>query len=242
MLITKHPTYREDIGLESTFEEYTKRHYDSWVAFARDTRHDNNIKPVLVTGVDTTRDFAMMTYSNNSTRLSPEFIVSVPLVDSTSAHAWGTWKNEGLVHTNCSPQLCNSPSLETLDPSPHDANQTRDIPEECNQCVFIRCCAMRQRALAFPKIGEAGAGPHGHDPGNNRDEGLPELMHPEADSDTGSNQGGIPTAEGSTSVTITGCEPKPEPFHSVFSVCRSLFLPPPVTNSCRPCLGGRTRL
>jgi hypothetical protein len=34
-LVTKYSTYREDSLLESVFERYTKRHYASWVAFAR---------------------------------------------------------------------------------------------------------------------------------------------------------------------------------------------------------------
>ena len=67
-LVTKYHTYREDIERESAFEEYTKRHYDSWVTFARNEQHGNDIKPVLVTGVDMTRDFAMLAYSNNCTR------------------------------------------------------------------------------------------------------------------------------------------------------------------------------
>lgn len=226
VLITKYPTYRKDIRLGPAFEEYTKRHYDSWVTFARDTRRGNNIKPVLVTGIDTTRDFAMMVYSNNSTRLSSEFTASVPLVGSASAPAWGTWINQSLVHTNCGPQLSSSPSLETLDSFPHDSNQACAVPEGYDQCVFIRYYAMRQRGVVFPKIGEAGAGSRDHDPGNNRDETLPELMHPETDSDTGSNRGGTPTTDGSSSVAVTGCEPKPELFHNVSSVCQSLSLPP----------------
>ena len=237
-LITKYPTYQEDIGLEPTLEEYAKRHYDSWVAFARDMRHGSDIKPVLVTGVDMTKDFAMMAYSNNSTQLSSEFTASVPLAGSASASVWGAWKIDGLVHTHCGPRLRSPPSPETLDASIHDANQARAIPEGYNQCVFIRYYAMRRRALAFPKIAEPEAGPHDHDPGNNRDEILPELMHPETDSDTGSDQSGNPAADGSTSIAITH-GPKLELFHNVSSVCRFLF-PPPVARSYCPRLGGRT--
>lgn len=39
-LVTKYPTYREDIQREQVFEEYTKCHYDSWVAFVRDSEPD----------------------------------------------------------------------------------------------------------------------------------------------------------------------------------------------------------
>ncbi|KAF9781373.1 hypothetical protein BJ322DRAFT_272750 [Thelephora terrestris] len=92
-LVTKYRTYREDIELESGFEEYTKRHYDSWVAFARTTRHGNDIKPVLVTGVEMTRDFAMIAYSNNGTQLSSQFTASVPHVASASVSAMGQMAN-----------------------------------------------------------------------------------------------------------------------------------------------------
>ena len=53
-LVTKYPTYRGNAQLESTFKGYTKRHYDSWVTFAHTAGHGDDIKSVLVTGVDMT--------------------------------------------------------------------------------------------------------------------------------------------------------------------------------------------
>lgn len=51
-LMANHPTYREDAERERNFRLYTKRHYESWVDFARKQGHgDDEIKPVLVTGV-----------------------------------------------------------------------------------------------------------------------------------------------------------------------------------------------
>ena len=41
-LVTKYRTYREDVELESVFKAYTKRHYDSWVTFARDIGHGDD--------------------------------------------------------------------------------------------------------------------------------------------------------------------------------------------------------
>ena len=46
-LITKYPTYRDDVELESIFKAYTKHHYDSWAIFTHNTGHSNDIKPVL---------------------------------------------------------------------------------------------------------------------------------------------------------------------------------------------------
>ena len=155
-LVTKYRTYREDVELESTFKAYTKRHYDSWVTFARASGHGGDIKPVLVTGVDMTRDFAMMAYSNDGDSLKSEFATSVP----NAAPAWGTWRTEGLVHTNCGPQLCLPPSsTQTAGQTPPGYNGTETVLEEYNQCVFVRYYTMRKRAL-FPRVMKAAAGPH----------------------------------------------------------------------------------
>jgi len=60
----------------------TKKHYDSWVAFARDRGHPTDIDPVLVTGVDMTRDFAMVKYSKDDDDLTAAFKISAPGVTS----------------------------------------------------------------------------------------------------------------------------------------------------------------
>jgi hypothetical protein len=72
-LITKHPTYREDVERELTFENYIKKHYQSWVDFSRERGHGRDIRPVLVTGVDLTREFATVAYSDNRTRMECKF-------------------------------------------------------------------------------------------------------------------------------------------------------------------------
>jgi len=102
-LVTKYRTYREDAELESAFKAYTKRHYDSWVSFAHDAEHGEDIRSVTITGADRTRDFATMACGNNGV----SFTTSVPMVAPASASAWATWRTEGLVHTNCDPQMCS---------------------------------------------------------------------------------------------------------------------------------------
>ena len=144
---------------ESVPKSYTKRLHDSWDTFARDIGHGDDIKPVLVTGVDVTGDFAMMAYSNDSVSLASEFTASAPTVGSASASAWGTWRTEGLVHTNCGPQLCCPPSsTRTTDLAP-SSNNTEIVPGEYNQCVFVRYYTMRKRALVFPRVIRAAVGP-----------------------------------------------------------------------------------
>ena len=186
VLVTKYPTYREDVELESVFKAYTKRHYDSWVTFARDTGHGDDIKPALVTGADMTRDFAMMAYSNDSANITSEFTAAVPTVGSASASAWGKWRTEGLVHTNCGPQLCSPPSLtQSTSLTLSDSSGTDTLLDEYNQCVFVRYYTMRKRAGVFPTVIRAAAGPHDLGPGGRDDEELPEVeARSSSDSDT----------------------------------------------------------
>lgn len=116
-LLTKHLTFSEDIQLWGIFEKYAKVHYSSWIKFARACGHGDDVKPVLVTGVDMTRDFAMMSYSNDSENLNftAEFKMSV----SGVPFPWGTWTKPGAVYTNCGPGPRRPPSrTQTVDPEP----------------------------------------------------------------------------------------------------------------------------
>ena len=194
-LLTKYPIYREDIQLGRVFEEYTKEHYDSWVAFARERGHPNDIKPVLVTGVDMTRDFAMMTYSKDDDTLAAEFTISAPGI----FFPWGAWRTPGAVYTNCGPQPRRPPP---------DNSRTGTDSDECNQCVFVRYYTIRKR-LGIPRVIKAAAGPHDLGPGSpDLDGGSP----PEArsNSDSGSDVISSPFDDGggdSGSVTSVDSEP-----------------------------------
>ena len=178
-LLTKHLAHREDIQREQTFEEYTKEHYDSWVAFARDTGHGNDVKPVLVTSVDETRDFAMISYSNNEADdWTAEFTTSVP-----GASAWGTWQTTGVPHANCGPLLSHPPSpTQTADLMSFGNGDTEPVSDESDQCAFIRYYTMRKR-LRIPRVIRAVAGPHDLGPGGSDGEGSP----PEVQCDSGSS-------------------------------------------------------
>ena len=186
-LVTKYQTYREDIKRELAFKAYTKRHYNSWVAFARDAEYGDDIRPVLVTGVDMTRDFAMMAYSNSDTSLASEFTTSVPGIASASASAWGTWRTEGLVHTNCGPQLCYpSHPTRAIGPTSSNDGHTETVQDEYNQCVFVRYYTIRRRASVFPTIITASAGPHDLGSGGCSDGESPKV-EVQSDSDSGSD-------------------------------------------------------
>jgi hypothetical protein len=156
-LITKHPTYQEDVDKELTFEDYIKKHYQSWVDFSRERGYGRDIRPILVTGVDLTREFATVAYSNNRTRMECNFSAAVPAVASASATMWGSWRTEGLVHTNCGPHFAHAIQGD------HMLNESSAlesaIPDEYNQCVFIRYYTIRRR-MFVPMVIKAGAGPH----------------------------------------------------------------------------------
>ena len=161
----------EDIQLERTFEEYTKEHYDSWVAFARKHGHPKDIEPVLVSGVDRTSDFAILSYSNHDGGLRATFTIS----DLKDAPPWGTWHAPGVGYTKCGPQLCR--------PSSGNGG-TKAVSDEYNQCVFVRYYTLR-RKLRFPRIIKAAAGPHDLGPGGCDDDELP--LGAESNSDTDSD-------------------------------------------------------
>ena len=126
-LLTKHSTYREDIQQTGAFEKYVKEHYDSWVTFARDTGH-GDVNPVIVTGIDRTKDFAMLCYSNNDPELGCKFTTSAP-----RAADWGTRHKTGFVHTNHGPQPRSPPSTRATLPPSSSSGNTGSISDEYNQ-------------------------------------------------------------------------------------------------------------
>ena len=185
VLMTKYPTYQEDVELIGNFEKYTKDHYDSWVAFARKAGHGDDVKPILVTGVDMTRDFAMMTCQNNGEQRTFRFTTSAPGVGSV----WGTWHSKVPIYTNSGPRPSRTSSLtQTMDPPPPSIPHTDTTPDEYDQCVFIRYYTVRKR-LGIPRVVKAAAGPHDLGPGGYDEVSslLEELSDPGPDSDTASS-------------------------------------------------------
>jgi len=180
-LLTKHSTYSEDVQRGGKFEVYAKEHYDSWVAFARECGHPTDIRPVLVTGVDLTRDFAMMSYSNDGDDpVMAEFTISIPGPGVTSP--WGTWRKPGAVYTNCGPQSRRPPSIiQIVDLEPPGNGHAETSPDVYRQCVFVRYYTVRKR-LGIPRIIKAAAGPHDPGPGNRDNKGSPFEAQSSSDS------------------------------------------------------------
>ena len=160
--------------------KYIKQHYESWVDFARENDHPEDVRPILVAGVDLTREFATVAYSDNQTRVECEFSAALPGVASTSVSVWGSWHTAGLVHTNCGPY----PTWES--PSSGESSALEpEIQDEYTQCVFIKYYIFHKRhtirkRLFLPIVLKAGAGPHqlpkrDREDGNSDEEGLQVL-------------------------------------------------------------------
>lgn len=205
-----------------TFEKYVKEHCASWVAFAREKGH-GDLDPVLVTGVDRTKDFAMLCYSNDNDDLRCEFITPAPGSDSN----WGTWHKTGFVHTNLGPQSRSTPFPTSVAGSTFPSNGSIGyIPDEYNQCVFVRYYTVRKR-LGVPRIIKAGAGPHDPSGGEHDNDRSPlELPYydsgPGSDSDAQSSVFGSDGNECRRSVTSTETVSETESdivVHNVPAVC-----------------------
>ena len=172
-LVTKYLTHNEDSLVDSAFVKYTKQHYESWVKFARDKQYGDDIQPILVSGFDMTRDFAMVAYSYEGIPRTADSTIRVPEVGLTPSSLWGTWRTSFSPHTNSGPQ---SQSQPTTPPPPHSA-EVAGIPSGFDQCVFIRYYSMRSRGpfFMFPKVIRAGAGPHDPGSGDREGDALPRL-------------------------------------------------------------------
>ena len=228
-LVTNYPTYREDIRQAGTFEKYTKEHHASWVAFARETGH-GDVNPILVTGVDRTRDFALLCYSTNRDDLRCEFKRPAPGV----ASGQGTWRKSGSIYTNHGPQLRRPPSSS---PSSNDRTERPSDEDEYNQCIFVRYFTVRKK-FGIVRVIKAAAGPH--DPGKRGRDG--ERSPLQARYDSGSDPDGVSSfsnnEDGWSPATSVDSESNVL-IHNPTGVRYSLFLLPTVPDPFNLLQGGR---
>ena len=188
-LRTRYPTYVEDARSESAFERYVNRHYESWVAFACDKDCGDDVRPILVSGFDMTRDFAMLAYSNKGISLELSSKIDVPVFASASASITVTRHTECSPHLKCGPQPWGLPPTRNAIDPPSRSADPRAIPSEFDQCVFVRYYTARLRKWMPPKVFRAGAGPHDLGSGENRGDTLPELtVRSDAESTAGRDE------------------------------------------------------
>ena len=211
-LKTRYPTYVEDAQFKATFESYVKRHYESWVTFARDKEYGNDVKPLLVSGFDMTRDYAMLAYSNKGISLEAGVEINSLMFASASASITVTRHTECSPHFKCGPEPWGLPRIrEAIDlpssgSSEFNTADPRATPNEFNQCVFIRYYTARSRKWMPPKVFRAGAGPQDLGSGDNIGDTFPELtVHSGAETTTNDEE----HLGGQSDVTTdgTGSEP-----------------------------------
>ena len=178
--MTKYPIHREDIQGVGTPKQYIKKHYSSWVEFANERGHGDGISLVLVTGVDRTRDFAMISYSENH---DDDHLICTfsPAVGDTSTSVWGTWGITEFVRTNCGPKrYFLPPSTHVVSSTPSGSGATGAVSDEYNQCVFVRYWYMR-KWIGIRTL-RAAAGPHNLSVVDRKGKGLSEVESQSADS------------------------------------------------------------
>jgi len=129
-LVTTGERHRKDypVRLKPQFEKYIEHNYRSWVQLA----DGMDARPVLVTGFDVTKDFAVMAYSNKPPPHDP-CLDCFPMFESSRFPGRWEWHGEYKPNTHHGPQ------------------DARGIPTEFNQRVFIRYHTIRYRT-PFEKI------------------------------------------------------------------------------------------
>jgi hypothetical protein len=157
---------------QGVLKAYIKKHHDSWLEYARDLGL-GEVDPILVSGIDSARDWAMFTYSTSEDYGSMQFTVDVPTVASTWAGFSVTSRSHSGMETNWGPEVEESyrllglgastsieESVQTSNhryPSSEVSRYTANHHHE-DRITFIRGWRMKKRPYWFPAVIKAGAG------------------------------------------------------------------------------------
>jgi len=166
--VTRHLTFPRDVDtkLETEFETYIKRNYESWVDFARHKRGDKNVRLVLVSGFDLARDFSTVSYSKKEDALISKTVTPTRMFASTPPNFQGGWRAFFPYDTDHGPKR----SL----PGP---GGTGKILYRHSQSIFIRYYTMRFRKWfqMGSRVIRIGGGPPGADSGLNTAQSLTDV-------------------------------------------------------------------
>ena len=168
-MVTGSPVSSSDAVHELLLKDYAKKHYRSWTPFARKRGHDVELKDIiLVTGIDMAEEYAMASFSGNSSTLDIRFKVGYDAAVSTAISLWGSWEASPIVHHNCGP-LRPRVHTDATHSFPRSSSSTMDTSttldagtraEDYRFSLFVRGCRIRERAKFFPTVIKAGAGYH----------------------------------------------------------------------------------
>jgi len=143
-LITRYPTYVEDAVSLGTMEDYAEQHGESWVQFASDNGF-GDVRPVLVSGFDMTRDYAMLAYSDDGVSLGSGLPAAVQFTPAIKV----TRRTGCAPHLKCGPGPWDLSPIEQAIGFPSQSANPMVTPNGFNQCVFIRYYTMRQRSWLY---------------------------------------------------------------------------------------------
>jgi hypothetical protein len=162
-LITRFKTISKDAEFVGHLRLSFLRNYKSWLAFAQERDPDIQLSDLrLVTGIDLTKDWAMLAYSENNNDFTASFQVSDPAqAGSAGLSAWGSWKASTSVHNNWGPQEVDEESDGGRQPVTDSQDSAGQSASGFTQCVFYRGYRMRTRGLGklWPDVMKAAAGP-----------------------------------------------------------------------------------
>lgn len=160
---------------------YIKKNFRSWLQFAEAQDYIVGLGDlILVTGHDTTRDYAMAAFANNNTSLRIAFQAGFSGAASAAVSVWGTWQTSPFVYHNCGPVASTAgstagdsvilpldeippqaiPSGGHLQVSSHNSEpwmEGRSPQSDFAQCIFLRGYRMRERRPLSPTVISAAA-------------------------------------------------------------------------------------
>jgi hypothetical protein len=148
LFLTRHDSHCHDSLQNGTLKDYVKRHYLSWVQLARDRGYDD-VRPILVSGFDSSQDYAMMTYAASDNQQSASITVNVPNVASFWGNGWVTCTSRGSPHYNYGPRSAES-NDRRLEQEAQSESATQ--PAQNRYVTFVRGWHMMYRFFIFPKM------------------------------------------------------------------------------------------
>lgn len=155
--LTSCDTLRLDTSQAGTLRNYIKQHYNTWLDYAQNLGL-GEVDLILLSGVDLSRDYAMLTYTSGDYQFSAELTAEIPAVASAWTNIWTTHTDTGPTHFNWGPDLQNTDRLLLPSLSISDSPVTRFQPRDTH-ITFLRGWRMKRRVALIPTKLEAAVAP-----------------------------------------------------------------------------------
>lgn len=152
--LTRHNTLCLDSSQDGTLRKYIKDHYSAWGEYAR-YRGFEEVDLILISGIDLSRDYAMLAYATGDYRFSAQVTADIPAVASAWADVWATSTNVGPTHFNWGP---DEPTVEQPT-SPLSQPPEATTQPSGSHITFVRGWRMKRRIILIPTKLKAEAEP-----------------------------------------------------------------------------------